>query len=366
MKETKINNVKTQLAENTKEILETKAKENSLFENIKELINSAKERVAQHVNSTMTALYWEIGNYINKDFLENKRAEYGSQAIKELSKRLQQKYGTSSFSEKNIRRMMQFASIYTEREIVATLLRQFSWSHFILFIPIQDELKRNFYMEMCRLEHWSVRTLRKKIDSMLYERTAISKKSEETIKRELAQLTDEAKLSPDLVFKDPYFLDFLGLHDSYSEKDLENAILAEMEKFICELGTDFGFMARQKRITIDNEDYYIDLLFSHRRLHCLVVVELKLGEFKASYKGQMELYLRWLEKNDHVEGENSPIGLILCAGKNQEHIELMHIEESNIRVAEYMTKLPDQKLLKQKLNQAIEFAKNSLEQRKSK
>ena len=261
--------------------------------------------------------------------------------------------------------MMQFSSIFPDRKIVATLLRQFSWSHFTLFIPIQDELKRSFYMEMCRLENWSIRTLREKIDGMLYERTAISKKSEDVIKNELTLLNESDHLSPDLVFKDPYFLDFLGLHDSYSEKDLENAILAEMERFICEMGTDFGFMARQKRITVDNEDYYIDLLFSHRRLHCLVVVELKLGEFKAAYKGQMELYLRWLEKNDHVEGENPPIGLILCAGKNEEHVELMHLEDSNIRVAEYLTKLPDQKLLEQKLNQAIAFAKNRLETKSS-
>ncbi len=336
---------------------------NELFSDIKSLIDSAKQKVATEVNSTMSALYWEIGNRINHDLLKKERAEYGKQTVSSLAKQLQFEYGSNSFSEKNLRRMMQFATVFPDRKIVATLLRQFNWSHFTLFIPIQDELKREFYMQMCRLENWSVRTLRQKIDSMLYERTAISKKSNETIKNELATLKEEDKLTPDLVFKDPYFLDFLGLHDTYSEKDLENAILSEMEKFICEMGTDFGFMARQKRITIDNEDYYIDLLFTHRRLHCLVVVELKLGEFKASYKGQMELYLRWLEKNDHVEGENKPIGLILCAGKNSEHIELMHLDESNIRVAEYLTKLPDQKLLEQKLNKAIEFAKNRLESR---
>ena len=337
-------------------------KDKSLFLDIKNIIDSAKKDLAVQVNSTMSALYWEIGNRINQDLLKEKRAEYGKQIVSQLAKQLQTEYGSNSFSEKNLRRMMQFASVFPDRKIVATLLRQFSWSHFTLFIPIQDELKRSFYMEMCRLENWSVRTLREKIDGMLYERTAISKKSEETIKNELVGLKDSDKLTPDLVFKDPYFLDFLGLHDSYSERDLENAILSEMEKFICEMGTDFGFMARQKRITIDNEDYYIDLLFSHRRLHCLFFVVLKLGEFKAAYKGQMELYLRWLEKNDHVEGENPPIGLILCAGKNSEHVELMHLEESNIRVAEYLTKLPDQKLLEQKLNQAIEFARNRLEQ----
>lgn len=333
----------------------------NLFTEIKALINSAKQKVAVEVNSTMSALYWEIGNKINQDLLKDQRAEYGKQVVANLSRRLREEYGSSSFSEKNLRRMMQFSSIFPDRKIVATLLRQFSWSHFTLFIPIQDELKRSFYMEMCRLENWGVRTLREKMDGMLYERTAISKKSDDVIKKDLALLNESDRLSSDLVFKDPYFLDFLGLHDSYSEKDIENAILAEMERFICEMETDFGFMARQKRITVDNEDYYIDLLFSHRRLHCLVVVELKLGEFKAAYKGQMELYLRWLEKNDHVEGENPPIGLILCAGKNEEHVELMHLEDSNIRVAEYLTKLPDQKLLEQTLNQAIAFAKNRLE-----
>lgn len=336
-----------------------------LFSQIKSIIDSAKQKVVLEVNSTMTAMYWEIGNHINQELVKDKRAEYGSRLVSNLAKQLQAEYGSASFSEKNLRRMMQFAIIFPEREIVATLLRQFSWSHFTLFIPIQDELKRSFYMEMCRLENWSVRTLREKIENMLYERTAISKRSDIIVKQELKNLKDNDKLTPDLVFKDPYFLDFLGLHDTYSEKDLENAILAEMEKFLCEMGTDFGFIARQKRITIDNEDYYIDLLFSHRRLHCLVVIELKLGEFKASYKGQMELYLRWLEKNDHVEGENAPIGLILCAGKNSEHVELMHLEESNIRVAEYITKLPDQKLLKQKLNKAIEFARNRLEVKES-
>ena len=195
---------------------------------------------------------------------------------------------------------------------------------------------------------------------MLYERTAISKKPEQTIINDLELLKNEQQLSPDLVFRDPYFLDFLGLRDTYSEKDLEASILVELQKFIIELGSDFAFMARQKRITIDNDDYYIDLLFYHRRLKCLVVIDLKLGKFEAAYKGQMELYLRWIEKHEGIEGENLPIGLILCASKNQEHIELLQLEKSNIKVAEYLTQLPDMKLLEQRLHQAIEMAKNKL------
>jgi len=184
----------------------------------------------------------------------------------------------------------------------------------------------------------------------LYERTAISKKTEQ-------------KVSPDLIFRDPYFLDFLGLADTYSEKDLETSIIVELQRFITEMGSDFAFLARQKRITIDNRDYYIDLLFYHRRLKCLVAIDLEIGEFEAGFKGQMELYLRYLEKYEQVEGENTPIGLILCTGKNEEHVELLQLDKSNIRVADYLTALPTQKLLREKLHRAVEIAQQRLSQR---
>ena len=225
---------------------------------------------------------------------------------------------------------------------------------------IEDAVKRDFYIEMCKLEKWSVRTFRERIQSMLYERTAISKKPDLTILNDLNQLKNEKQLSPDLVFRDPYILDFLGLKDTYSEKDLETAIIAELQRFITELGNDFAFLARQKRISIDNRDYKIDLLFYHRRLKCLVAIDLKLGEFEAGFKGQMELYLRYLEKYEMVEGENQPIGLILCAGKNEEHVELLQLDKSNIRVAEYLTELSNKLLLQQKLHQAIENVRTRL------
>lgn len=215
---------------------------------------------------------------------------------------------------------------------------------------------------MCRHEKWSSRSLQERIQSMLYERTAISKKPELTIKNDLELLKTEQKISSDLVFRDPYVLDFLGLKDTYSEKDLETSIIVELQRFIIELGSDFAFMARQKRITIDNRDYKIDLLFYHRKLKCLVAIDLKIGEFEAGYKGQMELYLRYLEKYEQMEGENPPIGLILCAGKNEEHIELMQSHKSNIRVADYLTALPPQKLLQEKLHKAIQIAQQKLSQ----
>ena len=328
-----------------------------LFSDLKKIIDSSRENVARTINSEITLLYWKIGERINTEILQEKRAEYGQFIIKEIAQRLTLEYG-NSFSEKNLRRMIQFSSIFPDFTIVSTLSRQLSWSHFTKLISIKESLKRDFYIEICQLEGWSVRQLKERIDSMLYERTAISKKPEKTIENDIRALKSEANLSADLVFRDPYFLDFLGLQNTYSEKDLESAIIAELQSFISELGSDFAFLARQKRISIDSRDYYIDLLFYHRRLKSLVVIDLKLGEFEAAYKGQMELYLRYLEKYEILEGENSPIGLILCAGKNEEHIELLQLDQTNIKVAEYITQLPEKKLLQEKLHKSLELARN--------
>jgi predicted nuclease of restriction endonuclease-like (RecB) superfamily len=336
----------------------------ALVSEIKSLIEQSKQQLAVTVNATLSLLYWQIGKRINQELSQYEGNEkYGKQIVATLWRQLEIDYG-ASFSEKNLRRMMQFAHVFPDEKIVVTLIRQLTWSHIKILIPIDDSLKREFYIEMCKLEKWSVRVFQERIQSMLYERTAISKKPELTIQNDLEQLKYEQKLSPDLVFKDPYVLDFLGLKDSYSEKDFETSILAELQHFITELGSDFAFLARQKRITIDTTDYYIDLLFYHRRLKCLVAIDLKIGNFEAAYKGQMELYLRYLEKYEQMEGENSPIGLILCSGKNKEHVELLQLDKSNIRVADYLTMLPTQEVLKQKLHQAIENARERIEKGK--
>ena len=197
---------------------------------------------------------------------------------------------------------------------------------------------------------------------MLFERTAISRQPETLIQRELEQLRETDRVTPDLVFRDPYFLDFLGLADAFSERDLETAILRDIERFLLELGTDFGFLARQKRITIGGQDYYLDLLFYHRGLARLVAIELKLGRFEASYKGQMELYLRWLDKYERrTASENPPIGLILCSGKNEEQVELLQLNEGEIRVAEYLTALPERAVLEAKLHDAVIRARRRME-----
>ncbi|HNX52541.1 MAG TPA: PDDEXK nuclease domain-containing protein [Pontiellaceae bacterium] len=331
----------------------------NLFSEVRSLIEQGRQQVAVTVNAAMTLLYWQVGKRINDEVLKDRRAEYGQHVVAALSKQLTAEYG-KGWSKRHLHHCIRFAETFPDPEIVNALRTQLSWTHIRTILPIEDELKRAFYIEMCRLEKWSTRTLEERIQSMLYERTAISKKPEETIQRELQQLGATGQITPDLVFRDPYFLDFLDLKDSYSEKDLESAITAELQRFITELGGDFAFMARQKRIPIDSRDYYLDLLFYHRRLKALVAIELKLGEFDAAYKGQMELYLAWLEKHESVEGENPPIGLILCAGKNPEHVELLQLHKSNIKVADYFTILPSKEVLLDKYHKAIAIARNSM------
>lgn len=243
-----------------------------LFADISRLIDTARTKVANYVDSSLVALYWRIGDKINKDILSEDRADYGQQIVKRVALQLENNYGRG-FNRSSLFRMVQFAKLYPE-EIVATLSRQFSWSKFIELIAIDDSLKRQFYTEMCRIENWSVRDLRKKISGMLYERTAISQKPEKVISQELEKLQKHGKLTKDLVFRDPYILDFLQLPAEFSESDLENAILDDLTKFLSELGTDFCFIARQKRITIDNDDYYLDLLFFHRTMRRMIVIEL--------------------------------------------------------------------------------------------
>ena len=334
-------------------------KSGSLVRDIRTLIEQAREHVSRSVTNTLVALYWHIGKRISEEVLRGKRAGYGERIISTLSKQLLKEYGRG-YSKPNLSRMMALHEYFPDAEIVSTLSKQLTWSHFVEILPLRDQLKKDFYAEMCRIENWDVRTLRNKIGGMLYERTALSKKPEKLIKHELKKLKATNQLTPDLAFRDPYFLDFLGLRGAYQEKDLESAILREMETFILELGVGFAFMERQKRISLDGKDFYLDLLFFHRGLNRLVAIELKLHEFRPADKGQMELYLRWLEKYERKPSEDDPIGLILCAGKSDEQIELLQLGKSGIRVAEYMTELPSRKILEKKLHQAIKLARARL------
>lgn len=330
-----------------------------LLQDVRGLIADARRDVARSVNSTLVALYWNVGRRIRQDILGEKRAEYGEQIVNALSAQLTAEFGRG-FGSRNLFRMVRFAEVFPDFKIVSTLWTQLSWSHFRELIAIDDALKRDFYAEMCRIERWSVRTLEHKIGHFLYERTAVAKKPAALIEQDIKALREQDKLTPDMVFKDPYFLDFLGLTDRHIEKDVEDAILREMENFILELGAGFAFVARQKRIQVDDVDYYMDLLFYNRKLRRLVVIDLKLGKFKAEFKGQMELYLRWLEQHEAQPGEEPPIGLILCAGKSEEQIELLRLFEGGIRVATYLTGLPPKKVLEKRLHEAVRRARARL------
>lgn len=302
---------------------------NTLLTELRGLIDAARLHVAQTANATQTMLYWHVGLRVQREVLKNERAKYGEQIVSTVSTQLVIEYG-KGFSEKSLRRMVQFAEVFPDESIVATLSRQLSWS---------------------------VRTLRERIASQLYLRSVIAKQPEAMMKVEIGQLRAGGQMTPDLVFRDPYMLDFLGLTQRYSERDLEDAILREMERFLLELGVGFTFVARQKRISVGADDFYLDLLLYHRYLKRLVAVELKLEKFQPAHKGQMELYLRWLDQHDRVTGEEPPIGLILCASKDDEQVRLMDMDAANIRVAEYLAHIPDMKVLQAQLHRAVELAR---------
>lgn len=329
-----------------------------LIADLRDLIRQAREHVARSISAGLTLVYWRIGKRLLAENLIDGRAEYGRQILASVSQELEAEYG-KGFSYSALTRMIRFAELFHDEQMLATLSQGLSWSHFLLLIPIKDPLARDFYAEMCRLERWSVRTLRQKIGGMLYERTALSKNSEEVIRQELASLRQGGRMTPAMVFRDPYLLDFLGLSGAYSERDLEAAILREMETFLLELGSGFTFVARQKRMSIGRDDFYLDLLFYHRLLRRLVAIELKLEAFQPAHTGQMELYLRWLDKYERAPGEEAPIGLILCAGADAEQVELLQLDGKSIRVAEYLTELPPLAILQERLHRAIEAAREN-------
>lgn len=326
--------------------------EQTLLAELSQLIEQSQRQVVQQANSTLTMLFWQIGKRINEDILQNKRADYGKQIVSTLSTQLTSKYGYN-FAEKNLRRMLQFAEQFSDEQIVVTLSRQLSWSHLLVLLPLKMHEAKLFYAQQVTQGGLGVRDLRRQIAAKEFERTAIAN-------------LQNAGYNPALQnnFKDPYFLNFLGLQNTYLEKDLEAAILRELETFILELGRGFAFVERQKRMIIDAEDFYLDLLFYHRGLKRLVAIELKLGKFEAKHKGQMELYLRWLDKYEKQEGEQAPVGLILCAESSREQVELLEMHKDGIMVAEYWTELPPKKELEKKIHSILIEARERLESKK--
>ncbi len=325
-----------------------------LLDELVTIIEKTKTQVISHANSSLTIMFWHVGKRILTHNLQNKRADYGKQIVVTVSRELFIKFGRN-YEEKNLRRMIQFAEKYPDVDNVVTLSRHLSWSHFLTLIPLKDQNARDFYGKLAYGSLFGVRELRKQIEKNVYERT----------KNADIQLFD-SKVIEKGVFKDPYLFDFLELKDDYLENDLETAILKELELFILELGNGFTFVERQKRMIIDGDDHNLDLLFYHRKLKKLVAIELKINKFKAKYKGQMELYLKWLDKYEKQEGEQTPIGLILCAVASKEQIELLEIHKDGIMVAEYWTELLPKEILEAKLHEALIEARERIERKKQK
>ena len=324
-----------------------------LFVDISAIIENRKGRAAATVNSEMTLMFWEIGHYINFVLLGNERATYGKQIVSTLSKQLEESYG-KSFTLQNLRRMMRFAQKMTDKEIVSIVSKQLTWSHVVELVPLENSEAQLFYAEDVANRKLSVKELRNQISRKAFERREIAN----------SQLTSESRV-PFNVFKDPYLLDILGLKDTHLEKDLERAILTDLESFILEAGHGFTFVERQKRMIMDGEDYTLDLLFFHRQLRRLVAIELKLGKFQPQYKGQMEFYLRWLNKFERAEHEEQPIGIILCTTASREQVELMEMDKVGIAVSEYWTQMPQKEEFERKISEIYSEAQERLMRREN-
>ncbi len=339
---------------------ELKVIDNIFIEEIRLLINQSKSNISRFINSQMTILYWHIGKRIKEEIIQDNKAEYGTQTIKNLAKVLASEYG-KGFSQANLFYMIQFYSFIPSLEILQTVSGKLSWSHIVELLAIKTKEEQDFYAYMAIESKWSVRELRHNIHIMSYERTLASQKSKTALKiPSISKEQADELMQPDILLKDPYILEFLQLPNNFYENELENAILKEIGKFLLELGTGFSFLARQKRITVDGDHFYIDLLFYNRKLKRMIVLELKKGKFKPEYKGQMEFYLNYLKEHETLPGEEAPIGIILCTEKSHSQVQLMDLLNSGIHVAEYWTELPPREVFERKVQEIVLQAKENI------
>lgn len=327
------------------------ASDRELLARASKVIETGQAAAARQANLALTLTFWRLGRLVGDEVLGSERAVYGERIVVSLGRQLAERYGRS-FEEKNLRRMVQFAEEFPDEQMVVSLGRQLSWTHFRTLLPLKSAEARSFYAPQVVDQGLSVRGLRKLIDRKAYERREIAN----------AQLAEEEAVPRD-VFRDPYLLDFLGLEDTYLERDLEAAIIRDMEAFLLEAGNGFAFVERQKRMIIDGEDYHLDLLFYSRPLKRLVAVELKIGKFKAAYEGQMKLYLKWLDRYERQDGEEAPIGLILCTETSREQVELLEMHKEGIVVAEYWTALPPKAELQARIQEIYHAASERVARR---
>lgn len=321
---------------------------NNIYQEIKELLYSAKNRVYQTINTTMTQTYFQIGKRIVEEEQGGEtRAEYGSALLKNLSSELIKEFG-KGYSEQNLKNMRQFYLIYQKRQTVSSEFK-LSWSHYIFLTRIENINERNFY-EIESIENsWSLRELKRQFDSGLFERLKLSSDKQKV--KELSLNGQVIQTAQDLI-KDPYILEFVGLPElsSYSESELEQKLIDKLEHFLLELGKGFTFVARQKRITIDEKHFKVDLVFYNRLLKSFVVIDLKIGELKHQDIGQMMMYVNYFDRFEKTDDENSTIGIILCKDKSKALVELTLPKDNNqIYASKYLTILPNKEEFKKLL-----------------
>lgn len=317
-----------------------------LLADLRGIITNGRQRAVAAINQELVETYWRIGERVVQEEQQgHERAAYGEQLLERLGRVLGREFGRG-FAYSNLANMRQFYQTYPNLHAVR---RELSWTHFRTLMRLPTPEQREFYGRLAATGRWSSRELDRQIQSLLYARVGLSRKPETLaptlpIPRETALTYDEA-------FKDPYVLDFLGLADTYSEKDLEAAIIRKIERFLLELGTGFCFVGRQRRMTIDDKDYSVDLVFYHRVLRCLVLVDLKIGAFEPADVAQMHLYLEWTKRYDKQEDETDPVGLILCGSKGKQVVELLLSGPGNrVKVSQYLL-LDSEDTLKQHLAQ---------------
>lgn len=329
----------------------------SILSEMSDLLEQARRTAARTVNAIMTATYWEIGRRI-VEFEQGgqKKADYGKQLLINLGKDLTKRFGRG-FGWRNLFQMRSFYLTYqnilqtpsaiSEKADLTTLARQFplTWSHYVLLLPCGSKEEREFYETESLRGSWTVRQLKRQMNSSFFTRTLLSKNKAAMLKK--GQKSEpEDLVTPEEEIKDPFVLEFLNLKDEYSESDLEAALIQHLETFLLELGDDFAFIGRQRKLRIGNQWFRIDLLFFHRRLKCLIIIDLKTGEFSYADAGQMHLYLNYAKENWMKDGENPPVGLILCTSKDEDVVRYALDNLPNkILATEYKTVLPDEKLL---------------------
>ena len=317
------------------------------FSDIINLIKQSRSNAIRAINAELIDLYWNVGKYISRK-IEN--AEWGDSVVLELSKHIQQNEPEiKGFSDKNIWRMKQFYETYKSSPKLSTLLREISWSHNLaIFSRCKTNEEREFYLKLAKKENYSFRELDRQISASLFERTMIGNSKLSTLLRETNQnLTN--------TFKDSYVFEFLNLSEPHSESDLQSGLVKQMKSFILELGKDFLFISEEYKLQVGNSDFYIDLLFYHRGLQCLIAFELKADKFKPDHLGQLNFYLEALDRDVRKSNENPSIGVLLCKDKDSEVVEYaLSRNLSPTMVSEYKTQLPDKKLLLQKLHELFE------------